>query len=122
MKFFSLKYSELILTVDPKTFTVEGGFRVTKGMMGLYPQGLSINFKNREFDTSSLNLEDRDEKRLIKILKRHPSYGLSFIAEDHNEDEEVQESQTAKQAKADKEVAKTVAADTNHDKPKNKSN
>ena len=96
MKFYSLKYRELILTVDPKTFTVDSGFRITKGMMGLYPQGLSLTFKNLEFDTKSLNMTEPQEKRLIQILKRHPSYGISFIAEDHDD--------------ADPEVAEKVAA------------
>jgi hypothetical protein len=116
MKFFSLKYSDLILTVDPKTFTVESGFRVTKGMMGLYPQGLSLNFKNGEFDTKSLNLNFGEKTKLIKILKRHPSYGRSFLAEDHdkNADGEV--------GKEDEEVQKIKkkAADTNHQELVNK--
>jgi len=119
MKFYSLKYRELIVTVDPKTFTVDSGFRVTRGMMGLYPQGLSITFKNLEFDTKSLNFSFGEEQKLIKILKRHPSYGVSFIAEDHDEsDPEVAEKVAS--ARAEKAEAAEKAADTNHETPVNK--
>lgn len=114
MKFFALKYSELILTVDTKTFIVESGFRITKGMNGLFPQGLSIAFKNREFDTKSLNFTQQQETRLIQILKRHPSYGSSFIAEDHNPDEEHDNIERQKQIEEEKRLAAQKAADTDH--------
>jgi len=116
MKFYSLKYSELILTVDPKTFSVESGFRVTKGMMGLYPQGLSLAFKNREFDTASLRMDFGAEQKLIKILKRHPGYGVSFVAQDHSADENID---AKNQAEKEKQALADKAADTNHDKPVN---
>lgn len=113
MKFYSLKYRELILTVDPKTFIVDSGMKVTKGLMGLYPQGLSISFKNLEFDTKSLGMSFGEEQKLIKILKRHPSYGTSFVAEDYDtEDQETAEKVAA--AKSDKAEAAAKAADTNH--------
>lgn len=118
MKYFSTKYRELIITVDPKTFTVESGMRVTKGLMGLYPQGLSIYFKNREFDTKDLRMTPEQEKRLVQVLRRHPAYGVSFIAQDHEEDDEVAEKKA--RAEAEKAEAAQKAADTNHDKPVNK--
>ena len=118
MKFYSLKYKELILTVDPKTFTVESGFRVTKGMMGLYPQGLSIYFKNQEFDTKTLNFSADEEKKLTQILKRHPSYGISFVSEEKEVDEEV--AQKVKTAKDEKKAVVKIAADTNHKELVNK--
>lgn len=118
MKFYSLKYSELILTVDPKTFSVEGGFRVTKGMTGLYPQGLSLQFKNREFDTKSLRMDFGAEQRLIKILKRHPGYGVSFVSQDHNADEDENIDKKIQIENEKKELV-NKAADTNHDKPVN---
>lgn len=118
MKFYSLKYRELILTVDPKTFSVEGGFRVTKGMTGLYPQGLSLQFKNNEFDTRSLNMTPDQEKRLITILKRHPSYGVSFISQDH--DDEHENIETQKQVEEEKKLAAQKAAETDHKEPVNK--
>lgn len=118
MKFHSLKYSELIVTIDPKTFIVDSGYRVTKGLMGLYPQGLSIQFKNREFDTGSLGFSFGEEQKLIKRLKKHPSYGISFIAEDSTlEDPEVAEK--ARQAKNEKAEASQKAADTDHGKKEN---
>lgn len=119
MKFLSTKYKELIVTVDPKSFVIDGGQKVTKGLLGLYPTGLSIYFTKGEFDTKSLRMSFGEEQKLIKILKNHPSYGVSFVAEDiAKEENELTPEQ--KQAKADKEIAAAKAADTNHDKPKNK--
>lgn len=120
MIFYSLKYRNLILTVDPKTFVVDSGFRVTKGMNGLYPQGLSIQFKNLEFDTKSLNMNFADEMKLIKILKRHPSYGTSFRAGVEEEEEKEEVSAKKKVAERERAEAADLAADTNHDMPVSK--
>lgn len=120
MKFYALKYSELILTVDTKTFTVESGFRITKGMNNLFPNGLSIAFKNREFDTKSLNFTQQQETRLIQILKRHPSYGTSFISQDHNPDEEHENIERQKQIEEEKRLAAERAANTDHKELVNK--
>lgn len=111
MKFFSLKYTELIVTVDPKTFVVDAGFRVTKGMMGLFPQGLSIQFKNKEFDTKSLRMSDQDERKLINILKRHPSYGVSFIASGEELDQEAAANRDAAEAERKAVAAKVANTD-----------
>jgi hypothetical protein len=123
MKFFSKKYSELILTVDPKTFSVESGFRVTKGMMGIgqsmgYPQGLSITFLNGEFNTKSLNLTQQQELRLIDVLKKHPSYGVSYVAEDYEKEHD--NADREKQVQQEKKEAAQKAADTDHKEPVNK--
>lgn len=113
MKFYSLKYKELILTVDPKTVVVESGVRSTKGELGLYPHGLSIEFKSNEFDTSTMRMNEQQERRLIQILKKHPSYGSSFIAEDHNPDADHENIEIQKQIEEDKKIAAQKAADTN---------
>lgn len=113
MKFYSLKYKELVLTVDPKTVVIESGVRTTKGELGLFPHGLSIVFKNNEFDTSSMRMGEQQERRLIQILKRHPSYGSGFIAEDHNPDADHENIERQKQIEEDKKLAAERAADTN---------
>lgn len=111
MKFFSTKYRELIVTVDPKMAVIESGIRMTKGMNNLFPQGLSIAFKNREFDTKSLRMNIGDEMKLIKVLKKHPSYGVSFVAEDTKLDEEDVVKENKRNA-SDKDLAAAKAAET----------
>lgn len=114
MKLVSTKYRELILTVDPKTFTVEGGFRVTKGMNGTFPRGLSLQFKDGEFDTKSLNLSFGDEQKLVKVLKNHPSHGVSFRFATQTEEDETTANSNEKQVKGDKNTAASKAAETDH--------
>lgn len=113
MKLFSLKFRELILTVDPKTFTIEMGAKIMRGLFGKFPNGLSLEFKNNEFDTRSLRFDAVTEAKLIRILRKHPSYGISFVTEDHTDDNENQE--TVQFHKDQKKTAVTVAAETDHD-------
>ena len=116
MIFHSVKYSNLRLTVNPKTFSVESGFRVAKGLMNVmrdvFPSGLTIEFKDREFDTRSLGLDKKDESRLINVLIHHPGYGVSFISQNYSKEENPNKD-VEKQVKQDKKLAIAKAADTN---------
>lgn len=116
MKLVSLKYKELILTVDPKTFTVEGGYRVTKGMNGQFPRGLSLSFKGGEFDTKSLNLSFGEEQKLVKALKGHPSLGVSFRFATQEVEDEAAANANESEVKGAKKAAAAAAAETDHSK------
>lgn len=119
MIFYTTKYRELILTVDPKTVVVESGVRMTRGMHGLFPNGLSIEFKNRMFDTKDLRLPFDKEMKLIKVLKNHPSYGVSFVAQDSTADEPELADNKRRHDNARQEAVE-IASNTDHDEPVNK--
>lgn len=75
--FFSRKYKELRVVLDPKTYKVEAGVRMATGLTGKFPIGRSVQFQDGMYTTS--------DPAEIKALKEHESYGLGFYSDEPGE-------------------------------------
>lgn len=72
--FYSRKYKELKVTLDPRGVAVKNGRTLIAGLKGDFPQGLTVEFQNGMYETN--------DPKIIKALRSNKNYGRGFFEED----------------------------------------
>jgi len=103
MIFISKKHSALNLVLDPKTFQVTNGRTIMTGLNGDFPVGMSVQFANKIYETN--------DPKIIKALKNHPRYGVTFFSEELAKEKETGEVEINAQAVAEVEEKNALVED-----------
>ena len=103
MIFISKKHSALNLVIDAKTFQVVNGRTIMTGLNGEFPVGMSIQFANKLYETK--------DPKVIKALKNHPRYGVTFFSEELAKETETGEVEINPQALAEVEEKNALVED-----------
>lgn len=76
--FFSRKYKNLRIVLDPARRKDVGGTVVTEGLFKRFKDELplSVEFVAGQYTT--------DDPAIIKVMKNHPNYGMAFFAGDED--------------------------------------
>lgn len=91
MQFFTRKYKNLRLVVEPRSTIVIEGVPIIKGLNNRFPLGLTVEFIDGQYKTN--------DPEIIKAIKKHPNYGTHFYAEDYNPEDRNEEGALADEEK-----------------------
>ena len=91
MQFFTRKYRNMRVVVEPRSTVVIEGVPIIKGLNNKFPLGLAVEFKDGLYKTN--------DPAIIKALKAHVNYGVHFFAEDIKPGEQNEEGAQMEQDK-----------------------
>ena len=101
MIFISKKHSALNVVLDAKTFQVVNGRTIMVGINGDFPIGMSVQFANNIFETN--------DPKIIKAMKNHPRYGITFFSEDIAEEKATGEVEVKPEAVAEVQERESIS-------------